>query len=384
MALREAEGPEIIGRPITNDQIYLVNGVQQLLPVGIAGELLIGGAGIAQGYYGQPALTAEKFIPNGFSLYPGTRLYRTGDQGRYRPDGQIEYLGRLDHQVKVRGFRIELGQIEARLHSHPEIEQAVVLCREDGPGDNTLVAYVVPRKDSPIDQATIRSYLSAQLPAYMIPGAFVQLNTLPLTPNGKVDRKALPVPLPGQRAGAMVPVPPRTPLEELISDIWRDLLQVDQLSVHDNFFELGGHSLLATRLISRLQRQCHLDISLKDFFEKPTVDGLGEKLSAVRNETGRLPLPPLQPVTRSSPLALSFSQQQLWLVEQLEPGSTAYTLPYAWRVTGTLRVDLLERSFNALIERHEALRMYVVVHEGNPGRRSFPNFCLPCLWSICR
>ncbi|MGE0472117.1 MAG: amino acid adenylation domain-containing protein [Nitrospirales bacterium] len=376
MALREAEGPETIGRPITHEQVYIVESTQQLLPVGVAGELMIGGAGLARGYYGRPALTAEKFVPNGLSPHPGTRLYRTGDQGRYRPDGRIEYLGRRDHQVKVRGFRIELGQIEARLHRHQEIAQAVVLCREDRPGDKTVVAYIVPANDSPLDLTTIRSYLMTQLPDYMIPGVFVSMKSIPLTHNGKVDRKALPVPAQGPRGSGRASEPPRTPLEEFIADIWRDLLQVERVSVHDNFFELGGHSLLATRLISRMQHQWQLDISLKDFFEKPTVAGLGETLSAARNETGRLPIPALQPVARSTPLPLSFNQQQLWLVEQLNPGNTAYILSYAWRVTGDLQVEILERSFNALIERHESLRMYVAEHEGEPRQAFLPQLSL--------
>ncbi|MGD9851497.1 MAG: amino acid adenylation domain-containing protein [Nitrospirales bacterium] len=376
MALRKAEGPETIGRPISYEQVYVLEDVQRLLPVGVVGELLIGGAGIARGYYRRPALTAEKFIPNGLSPNPGTRLYRTGDQGRYRPDGQIEYLGRLDHQVKVRGFRIELGQIEAKLHGHSDIEQAVVLCCEDGQEDKRLVAYVVPRNESPIDPSALRSYLSAQLPPQMIPGNFVALNTLPLTSNGKVDRKALPAPHSGPRAEGRLVVTPRTPQEEMIAGIWRELLQVEQLSVHDNFFEMGGHSLLATRLISRIQRQSQLDISLKEFYEEPTVSGLGEKLCFLQNETNRMPLPSLQPVSRSIPLPLSFSQQQLWLVEQIEPGGTAYILPYAWRMTGALRAEILERSLNALIQRHESLRMYVVEHEGEPRQAFYPQLVL--------
>ena len=377
MALRQADGPETIGRPVTDEQVYLVELNQQLVPVGVAGELMIGGAGLARGYYGRPGLTAEKFIPNGLAPHPGTRLYRTGDRGRYLPDGQIEYLGRFDHQVKVRGFRIELGQIEASLRTHPTVEHAVVLCLEDRQKDKRLVAYVVPSPTNrPLDVVSIRAFLNTQLPDYMIPSAFVQLEDLPLTPNGKVDRKALPAPDAPRRAEAIATVLPRTPQEELIVDIWRDVLQVDQIGVHDNFFELGGHSLLAMRLISRVQQQCHLDISLKDFFENPTVAGLGEKLSAIRKETSHLPRPPLQPVVRSSPLPLSYSQQQLWLVDQLDPASTTYTLLYAWRITGPLREEILERSFNALIERHEALRMYVVEDNGKPRQAFIPQLSL--------
>jgi hypothetical protein len=245
-------------------------------PVGVAGELYIGGIGLARGYVNRPDLTAEKFIPNPFSTEPGTRLYRTGDVARWRSDGNIEFLGRLDSQVKIRGFRIELGEIEAVLSQHPEVQSAVVLAREDVPGEKRLVSYIVPRQAQSLTVSDLRQFLQGKLPHYMIPAVFVWLEHLPLTPSGKIDRRALPAPESGRPNLDAVYVAPRTALEEIIAGIWASLLGVERVGIHDNFFELGGQSLLATQAMSRLRDVSHVDLPLQTLFETPTVADLAK------------------------------------------------------------------------------------------------------------
>lgn len=260
-----------IGRPIANTQVYLLDSYLSPVPIGIPGELYIGGEGLARGYLSRPDQTAEKFIPNPFSEQPGARLYRTGDLARYLPDGNIEFLGRTDHQVKIRGFRIELGEIESVLSQHPLVREVVLQAREDDVGDKRLVAYVVLSEEQACSANELRSFLKQKLPEYMIPSAFVFLDTLPLTPNGKVDRKALPVP-DSSRAGLEESyVPPRTVVEEIIAGIWGEVLKVEKVGIHDNFFELGGHSLLATQVMSRLREALQVDLPLRTLFEVPTV-----------------------------------------------------------------------------------------------------------------
>ncbi len=243
----------------------------QLVPVGVAGELYIGGDGLARGYLNQPELTAERFVPDPFSTHPGARMYRTGDRVRYLPDGNIEFLGRLDSQVKLRGFRIELGEIEAVLAQQPQVRQAAVLLREDTPGDPRLVAYVVTAEPSAA-ATDLRTVLKRHLPDYMIPAAFVTLPALPLTPNGKLDRKALPVPEYG--SSQLEHRAPRTPIERAIADVWTEVLHPHRLGIDDNFFDLGGHSLLAVQLLSRINRVLDIELTLRQLFETPTVHGL--------------------------------------------------------------------------------------------------------------
>ena len=264
-------GPVPIGRPISNMQMYLLDGNLQLVPIGAPGGVFIGGAGLARGYQGRPDLTAEKFIPHPYSKEANARLYKTGDLARYQPDGTIDYLGRLDHQVKIRGFRIELGEIEAALVHHPAVQDAVVLCREDSHGTKQLVGYMVATETGRPATTDLLAWLKRTLPDYMLPSVFVFLESLPLTLNGKVDRKALLVTGPAHRIRATAYVQPRTPLEELLAEIWRHLLKVDQISVHDNFFAVGGHSLLATKVIARLRHALELDIPLRTLFEHPTL-----------------------------------------------------------------------------------------------------------------
>ena len=267
-----------IGRPIFNTQVYLLNGYLEPVPVGVPGDLYIGGIGLARGYHNRPDLTAEKFIPNPFGDQPGARIYHTGDLARFLPDGQIEFIGRADHQVKIRGFRVELGEVEAALSEHETVKQCVVVAREDIPGDRRLVAYVVAQDPSAYDSGDLRDYLKGSLPAYMLPAAFVLLEALPLTPSGKIDRLALPAT--GQTGGEWEArfVAPRSPVEEVLAEIWAEVLRVDRVGAHDNFFEMGGHSLLATQVVSRVYETFQTRLALRKMFEEPTVAGLATVL----------------------------------------------------------------------------------------------------------
>jgi len=278
-----------IGRPIANTQIYLLDSHLQPVPIGVAGELHIGGVGLARGYLNRPQLTAERFIPNPFSTEPGTRLYKTGDLARYLPDGNIEYLGRLDHQVKIRGFRIELGEIEATLGQHPAVQEAIVLARDDDGTGARLAAYVVPVRTEPAPTTSdLLRFLQARLPDYMMPAAFMLLDTLPLTPSGKVDRRALPIPDANRPDLEVAYLAPRTPLEQVLAQIWEDVLGVERVGVHDNFFELGGHSLLAIQVVSRIRAALHTDLPLRRLFETPTIDGLATSLGSKTDQSERI------------------------------------------------------------------------------------------------
>ncbi len=269
-----------IGRPISNTQIYILNGEQNPVPVGVAGEIHIAGVGLARGYLNRPDMTAEKFIPNPFGE-PGSRMYKTGDLGRYLPDGNIEFLGRIDLQVKIRGFRIEPGEIESTLLRCEEVRDAVVLAREDVPGDKRLVAYVVPKESGCIAVDDLRALLQMSLPEYMMPASWVFLGALPLDPNGKIDRKALPAPEATRADLDVEYVAPRTPTEELLASIWAEVLKVDRVGIHDNFFALGGHSLLATQMISRLKEQGRVDVPLRALFNFPTVSALAQHAEGI-------------------------------------------------------------------------------------------------------
>lgn len=271
------DGPVLIGRPIANTTIYILDNKLQPVPVGIPGELHIGGDGLARGYLNRPELTEEKFIPSPFSDDPETRIYKTGDLARYRADGQIECLGRLDHQVKIRGFRIELGEIETRLSENEAVSKSVVIAREDTPGDKYLAAYIVPDAGQEISAQQLRKYLQGFLPDYMVPSAFITLDKLPLTPNGKIDRRALPVPEISMQANQVSFEAPRTPMEKTISAVWSEILGVEKIGVNDNFFNLGGHSLLATRVVAKLRASdIALDIPVRTIFEQPTIAELAE------------------------------------------------------------------------------------------------------------
>jgi amino acid adenylation domain-containing protein len=268
-----------IGRPIANTRAYVLDKLMRPVPIGVPGELYVGGDGLARAYLNQPGLTDEKFVPSPFGELPDERLYRTGDLCRYLPDGRLEFIGREDGQVKIRGFRIELGEIEAALGTHPEVRQTLVLAREDRPGDKQLVAYVVPRDGASLSVGSVREYLGNRLPAYMLPQALVPLDEFPLTLNGKVDRKRLPTPQTASHGSAARVIAPRTELERTIADAWRDVLQVDEVGVDDNFFDLGGHSLHVMKIFSRLRAVLPEELSIVDLFQYPTVRGLACHMS---------------------------------------------------------------------------------------------------------
>jgi amino acid adenylation domain-containing protein len=275
-----AGDPVPIGRPIANTQLYVLDAHRQPVPVNVPGELYIGGAGLARGYHNRPELTAERFIAHPFATDAQARLYRTGDQVRYTPDGTLEYLGRLDTQVKVRGFRIELGEIESVLATHAAVQHAVVIAREDVPGDVRLVAYLVGADGARVSSGDLRRWLGGLLPHYMVPAAFVFVDSLPLTPNGKIDRRALPAPSgSGQQASPSF-VSPRAGIESAVAEIWRSVLRVERVGVDDNFFDLGGHSLLVVQMQSRLRDRFACELSLLELFRRPTVGAIAEYVSA--------------------------------------------------------------------------------------------------------
>jgi len=360
-----AEGTPTIGRPIANTQVYLLDRNLEPVPVGVAGEIYIGGAGLARGYLRQPELTAEKFIPDPHGAEAGARLYRTGDLGRYRADGTLEFLGRRDQQVKVRGYRIEPAEIEAVLCRQEQVREAVVVVREQLDGDKRLIAYVSPSEGSELEVEGLRRYLQERIPQYMMPAAIQVLERLPLTPNGKVDRKALPEVQWGAEAGNDY-VAPRTEVEELLVALWTELLPAERIGVEDDFFALGGHSLLATRLLSRLREMFGVEVSLRALFEESTVAGLASQVERARLEGRGLEAGPLTAVSREQGLPLSFAQQRLWFLDQLEPNSSFYNIAVGRRLQGELQVAVLERSLNELARRHESLRTTFSLRDGQP------------------
>jgi amino acid adenylation domain-containing protein len=279
-ALTRGSNSVEIGRPIANKRLYVLDANLSPVPVGVRGELYVAGDGIARGYLGRPALTAERFIPDPFGN--GERLYRTGDEVRHLSDDNLEFLGRLDQQVKVRGYRIELGEIETALRGHAQVKQAVVVAREDDPGDKRLVAYVVPSDLAAVDGNELRRHLKQLLPEFMIPSAFVTLDRLPVTPNGKLDHRALPAP--EGRGDDIGYVAPRNAVEQTLASIWTEVLRVEQIGIHDNFFELGGHSLLATRVVARVRHKLGIDMSLRMLFEAPRIEALAEALAELERD----------------------------------------------------------------------------------------------------
>src|SRR5215470_13409805 len=346
-----------IGRPMANTTMYVLDPQRQPLPVGVAGEIYIGGDGLARGYYKRPELTAEKFIADPFSSKPGARLYRTGDLAKYLSDGNLQYLGRTDFQVKLRGFRIELGEIEAALEQHPAVRQAVVVVHEDrASNDRRLVAYVVFQPGEQLSSAEARVFLKQSLPDYMVPGALVGLDSLPLTPNGKVDRKALAQSELARSESALASVAPRTAVEEAVAGIWAEILRLPQVGAHEDFFALGGHSLLATQVMSRIRQVCQIELPLRVMFEAPTVAGIAQKIEQEKREGQLAPPPPILPVLRDRNLPLSFAQQRLWFLDQLQPENPMFNIPQGYRLTGELDVDALRRALGEIVRRHEVLR----------------------------
>ncbi|HYN83767.1 MAG TPA: amino acid adenylation domain-containing protein, partial [Pyrinomonadaceae bacterium] len=365
---RGREVAPTIGRPVWNTRVYILDASMMAVALGVAGEVYIGGEGLARGYLGRQRMTAERFVPDPFATEPGARMYRTGDLARYLPDGEIEFLGRIDHQVKVRGFRIELGEIEARLLTREGVRETLVVVREDAAGDKRLVAYVVASSaDAPPTPSALRRHLSEHLPDYMQPSAFVFLDAMPLTPNGKIDRKALPAPDESQAARESVYETPRTETEAALARLWGEVLGVELVGVRDNFFELGGHSLLATRVASRVRETCGVELPLRAIFESPTVAALAERVDAGRlRDGGRSPLEPIGRAPRGSKLPLSPAQRRLWFLAQLEPESPFYNLPASVLLEGKLDADALEEAFREAQRRHEILRTRFEAVDGSP------------------
>lgn len=339
------KGVPPIGKPIWNTQVYVLDNGLQPVPPGVVGELYIAGTGLARGYFHRPDLTAERFVADPYGP-PGTRMYRTGDQARWRADGSLDYIGRADHQIKIRGFRIELGEIDAVLANHPHIEQAAVVVREDQPGDKRLAAYVVA--DAAIDTAELRRYMGASLPDYMVPSAFVEMDELPLTPNGKLDRKALPAP---DFSTSVSDRAPRTPQEEILCDLFAEVLGLARVGIDDSFFELGGHSLLAARLMSRIREVMGAELGIAKLFDEPTVAGLAAHLDLAQSAC-----PALQRAERPEKIPLSFAQRRLWFLHCLEGPSPTYNIPVAVRLSGELDQGLLKAALYDLVCRHESLR----------------------------
>ncbi|HEY0605743.1 MAG TPA: amino acid adenylation domain-containing protein, partial [Herpetosiphonaceae bacterium] len=405
-----AHGPVPIGAPIAGTEVYVLDVEMQPVEAGAWGELYLGGAGLARGYLHRPDRTATAFVPHPFGATPGARLYRTGDRARLRADGQLEFGGRSDRQVKLRGFRIELGEIQATLRRHPAVATAVVLRREDTPGVPRLVAYVVGEQknkrtneqtnkeqtnkeqqstnsppsptavgeggwgDEGLSASSLRQWLQAQLPRYMIPSAFVFLDALPLTPNGKIDERALPEPdlrTYAAHSGAL-----ETPLERAVARIWADVLGVEPRDPNDNFFELGGHSLKATQMIARIREQFQVELPLHAILGAPTLAEIALLIEEHRADAAGVPQAAIPRAERDQPLPLSFSQERVWFLNELSPGNTAYNTQVTIRFTGPLEINVLEQAFGEIIRRHELLRTAFVAEDGQPVQIIHPPYAV--------
>jgi amino acid adenylation domain-containing protein len=364
-----------IGRPIANTQLYLLDGELQPVPIGVAGELYIGGVGLGRGYLKRPALTAERFIPDPFCARPGARLYHTGDLARYQADGNIEFLGRVDHQVKLRGYRIELGEVETVLGEHQQVSEVIVLALAGAEsGEQRLVAYVVKRPGGEVSSRELREYLKQRLPEYMIPSAYVMLEQLPLTANGKVDRRALPAPESARIDLDGAYLPPQNGMEQAIAGVWQDVLQVEKVGRHNNFFDLGGHSLLLMRVRNRLEELFAHAVTITELFKYPTVNSLAEHISqqqsgsasSINRSYPMIARPQVGSDGEQSSCPLSFSQQRLWFLDQLEPGNPFYNMSRPISFHGSLDVRALAQSLKEIIRRHEALRTTFAIENGEP------------------
>jgi amino acid adenylation domain-containing protein len=357
-----------IGCPIGNTRAYVLDAQLSPVPVGMPGELYVGGAGLARGYLHRPDLTAERFVPHPFSNVPGARLYRTGDLVRYAEDGNLEFLGRADTQVKLRGYRVEPGEIEDCIRQHAAVSDAVVMAREDTPNDTRLVAYIVPaqRNASPALTDRLRTYLQGRLPSYMVPTAFVLLDTFPHGPSGKVNYRALPAPGRVGTSPDATYIAPRTPVEELLANVWAAVLRLERVGRLDNFFKLGGHSLQATQVVARLREVLQVELPVRAIYDAPTISALASTVEKVRQSARRQAVAPIRSVGRKGPLPLSFAQQRLWFLDQLQPGSPLYSIPGAFSVRGVLDVGALEQSLGALVQRHEPLHTTFATHDEQP------------------
>jgi amino acid adenylation domain-containing protein len=361
----------LIGAPIANTRIHVLDERRQPVAIGVPGEIYIAGTGVTSGYLNRPDLTRARFLPDPFDSSPST-MYRTGDLGRYLNSGELECLGRNDDQVKVRGFRIELGEIEDVLGRHEAVARAAVVAREDRPGDRRLVAYIVTREAVPPADAALRAHVSRVLPDYMVPAAFVHLDELPLTPSGKVDRQALPAP--SARRGEGEPfVAPRTPTETMLAGLWQQVLGLERVSVAEDFFSLGGHSLLASQVLARLRRDHGLEIQFRTFFEASTIAefaGIVDTQPRTAKQTDRT----IPHRRLGEPSPLSVAQERMWLLEMMDPHQRiVHNMPCAWRLTGSLDEGALERSLSAIVARHDTLRTRIVVRDGVPSQELDPN-----------
>ncbi|QKY12021.1 non-ribosomal peptide synthase/polyketide synthase [Janthinobacterium lividum] len=365
-----------IGVPVANTQVYILDGALGLQPLGVVGEIYIGGAGVTRGYLNQEELTQARYVPDPFSALAGARLYKTGDLGRWLADGNIEYLGRNDFQVKVRGFRIELGEIEAALLGCAGVREAVVLARTEEAQEVRLVAYVVAEAGQVLAVEPLRAQLAQSLAAYMVPGAFVLLDALPLTPNGKLDREALPAP-DLSSLHTFDYAAPEGDTEVLVAQIWQELLGVERVGRHDDFFALGGHSLLAVQVISRLRERLGVEVAIRALFNDPTLSRFASAVA----DAGASELSAIVPADRSGPLPLSWAQQRLWFLDQLEGGSAQYNMPMALLVRGDFSETLAQQAFTRIIERHEPLRTVFASSGTQPVQviRKEAHFSLTCI-----
>jgi amino acid adenylation domain-containing protein len=344
------------GKPIKNARYHILDAHLNPVPIGVAAELHIGGDCVAQGYLNRVELTAERFIRDPFSDQAGDRIYKTGDLARYFPDGNIEFLGRIDHQVKIRGYRIELGEIEAVLSQHAAVRECVIVARADASGVKNLVGYAVPRPGQRIVAAELKAFLGAKLPDYMVPPHIVGMLAMPLNPNGKIDRKALPEPTRDPGVEGQPFEPPRNATEEALAAIWKEVLGVQRVGINDDFFMLGGHSLNATQVVSRIRQRFQIELPLPAFFQAPTIAALGTALQNGHKKTA-LEAPSITPLSGDrSRVPASFSQQRLWFVDQFSEESEVYNIPYAVRIQGTLNVDAFRQALSGLAARHESLR----------------------------
>jgi len=354
-----------IGRPNANNSIQIVDCEGEPNPIGVSGELLIGGIAVGRGYFGKPDLTAEKFVPDPFASVLGARLYCTGDLARYRSDGNIEYQGRKDEQIKIRGFRIELAEIEAILNGHHQVRKAVVAVHEGPAGDKRLVGYVVPTRNQAVSGADLRNYAAEKLPDYMVPAYIIEISEIPLTASGKVDRKTLSkieniIEQRPQRRG------PRNVVEEVVSGIWSEVLGLEAIGMNDNFFDIGGHSLLATQTVSRMREAFSVDLDLKAFFDRPTIEALSDMIELQRRAVKCPQAPAIKPMARDGDFPLSFAQQRLWFIDQFESGGVAYLLPVALRMEGELNIAAFGQVLGEAVARHESLRTIIKIEGGTP------------------
>ncbi|WP_159074400.1 non-ribosomal peptide synthetase, partial [Streptomyces dioscori] len=361
------DGAPPIGAPITNVRVYVLDDTLHPVPPGVAGELYLAGVCVTRGYLGRPVLTADRFVACPFGG-AGERMYRTGDIVRWRADGNLEYLGRADHQVKIRGFRVEPGEVEAELAAHPAVTEALVLAREDQPGDPRLVAYVVTAEADDELPSVLREFLRTRLPEHLVPAALVRLAAIPLTPSGKADRNALPAPDYAAAAGAGGA--PRTGREEQLRELVAEVLGLAEgsVGVDDGFFDLGGHSLLATRLVARVRTVLGVELSVRSVFEAPTVAGLARRTVSAAERVQ----PELRPVPREPHMPVSFAQQRLWFLGQLDGQSAVYNIPVVLRLTGGLDVTALRDALTDVVGRHESLRTVLTEIEGTPRQLILP------------